>query len=103
MTASFPFEPYLKGLSLIYNRLGDTTEQSNQDFELLVDSESWSSLRDLIVVLASISAVLLEEIEGLYEGLAGDGLVGEDPVAQARAILDTMRDMFISQGINEPS
>lgn len=96
-------EHCLKALALVYNRLGEPGVQENEDFDLLVDGESRIELVDLMMTVAGIAAVVLEEIIPICDSLESEGLADDDPVVQARAVLDSIRDMFINQGVNEPS
>lgn len=96
-----PIDHCLKALGLIYNRLGEPGVQEEEDFDLLVDGESRAELVDLLMTVAGLAALILEEIPALYESL-GD-LVADDSEAQSRAVLDSIRDMLVKQGINEPS
>lgn len=94
-------EHCLKALALVYNRLGVPGSQGNEDFDLLVDGESRIELIDLLMTVAGVAALILEEIVPLYDSLELDGIADDDPLIQARAVLDAIRDMLVDQGINE--
>jgi hypothetical protein len=102
MTLS-PTEQYLRVLALVYTRFGEPGVQENQDFDLLIQGESWDGLADLLMAMSGVLAMVLEEIETIHDALDGDDLADDDPIAQARAVLDSLRDMFVNQGVNEPS
>lgn len=96
-------EHCLKALALVYNRLGQPGVQENEDFDLLVDSETRPELVDLLMTVAGIAALILEEVVPITDSLDAEGLIDADEITQARAVLDSIRDMLVKQGINEPA
>jgi len=98
-----PVEHSLKALALVYNRLGQPGVQENEDFDLLIDSESRAELADLLMTVAGIAALILEEVVPITDSLDADDLIDADEITQARAVLDSIRDMLIKQGVSEPS
>lgn len=104
MTLPLPvIDHCLDGFGLVYNRLGEPGIQEDEDFELLLEGKSRPELVDLLMTVAGLAALVLEEIDAIQAALARDGIANDDPEIQAGAILDAMRDMIVNQGVNEPS
>lgn len=92
-------EHCLKALGLVYNRLGAPGLQENEDFEFLLEGETRDELVDLMMTVAGMVALVLEELPSLYEAL--ETLSDADPITQATAVLDSLRDMFVNQAVDE--